>query len=326
MRPLYEPTSGWQKKIRSRCDEARELARLNNLLHSQRLSMREVQSTMRKHLRSWLVTLLIIALGLVLIPAAFLYFRQHAMIYYPRSYPPGFERALPPGTVQLEYTTIAGKQVAFYLPPRSGAKLPARVWLTFSGNASVALDWLEFVAANPNKSDGFLLMDYPGYGRSQGVAAIATTRGSADKAVATLAERLEIPEAELSSRLCVIGLSLGAAAALEFSAGHPIQCAVLIAPFTSMREMAAELFSRPASYLLLENYDNRARLRELAGRELPPRVAIFHGAADTLVPPRMSRELAESAPQVAEFFPVEQANHDTIVGDAMTEIIAWMNH
>ena len=269
--------------------------------------------------------LLLVVLALVLIPAALLFFRQHSMIYYPRTYPPGYQRALPAGTMELDYTTLAGKQLAFYLPPRSGAALPARIWVTFSGNASVALDWLDVVARNPNKEDAFLLVDYPGYGKSAGRASIATTRASADKALSTLAERLGIPEADLSSRLCVMGVSLGAAAALEFAAGHPIQRAVLIAPFTTLREIAAKLFTKPASYLLLESYDNRSRIRELAQRAPAPAIAIFHGTDDTLVPLWMGRELAESAPNVAEFFPVRGANHDTVVGDALDEMIAWMN-
>lgn len=267
---------------------------------------------------------LLVVLALVLIPAALLFFRQHSMIYYPRAYGAAYAGALPPGAIELEYTTLAGKQVAFYLPPRSGA-LPARIWVAFSGNASVALDWLDVVARHPNVTDAFLLVDYPGYGKSEGRAGIASTRASADKAVASLAERIGIPEAELTPRLCVIGLSLGAAAALEFAAGHPIQRAVLIAPFTTLREEAATLFGRPASYLLLENYDNRSRIRELAQRSSPPRIAIFHGTEDTLIPPHMGRELAESAPEVAEFFPVRGANHDTVVGEGLEEILAWMN-
>lgn len=272
------------------------------------------------------MSLFLILLVIVLIPTALLFFRQHSLIYYPRRYAEGFERTLPPRVETLRYTTVVGEQVAFYVAPRSGAAMPARVWVMFSGNASVALDWLYVIERNPNTADAYLLIDYPGYGKSEGVAAIASTRGSADKAVTTLAEKLGVPENELAPRLCVVGVSLGAAAALEFAAGHPIQRAVLIAPFTTLREEAARLFSKPASYLLLENYDNRSRLRELAERESPPRVAIFHGTADTLIPASMGQELAESVPTVAQFFPIERATHDTIVSDAMTEIIAWMNH
>jgi len=258
--------------------------------------------------------------------AAMLFFAQHSLIYHPRPYANGFERVLPPGTIQLEYATAAGKQFAFYLPPHSGAAIPRHVWVAFSGNASVALDWLDLAESYPGDADAFLLIDYPGYGQSGGVASIATTRGSADKAVSVLAERLSIPESELATRLSVLGLSLGAGAALEFAAGHPIQRAVLIAPFTTLREVAATLFSKPASYLLRESYDNRSRLRYLAQQTPAPRVAIFHGTADTLIPARMGEELAQSVPDIAQFFPIKGATHDTIVSDAMPEIIAWMNH
>ena len=283
--------------------------------------MSEAEPRKPARLRSWIVTLLFLALALVLIPAALLFFRQHSLIYYPRKYAPGYERVLPAGAVPLRYTTAAGNQVAFYVPPRSGAALPSRVWVMFTGNASVALDWLDVIAMSRNEGDGFLLIDYPGYGASDGVAAIATTRGSADYAVTVLAEQLRISEAELSARLSVVGLSLGAAAALDFAAGQPIQRAVLIAPFTSLREMAARLFTKPAALLLLENYDNRARIRELAGRESPPRITIFHGTADTLIPPDMGRQLAESAPAIAAFVPIKGATHDTIVSDALPQLI-----
>ena len=283
--------------------------------------MSEAEPRKRTRLRSWIVTLLFLALALVVIPAALLFFRQHSLIYYPRKYAPGYERVLPAGAVPLRYTTLAGNQVAFYVPPRSGAAPPSRVWVMFTGNASVALDWLDVVAMSRNEGDGFLLIDYPGYGASEGVAAIATTRGSADKAVSTLAEHLQISEADLAARLSVVGLSLGAAAALDFAAGHPIQRAVLIAPFTSLRDMAARLFTKPASLLLLENYDNRSRVLELAKREPPPRITIFHGIADTLIPPDMGRQLAESAPVITTFVPVQGANHDTVMSDALPQII-----
>lgn len=269
---------------------------------------------------------IVVYLALIVIAfASLVLLGQHSLIYHPRRYAPGFERLLPPGTLQLEYTTSAGKQLAFYLPPHSGSASPRRVWVAFTGNASVALDWLDLAERCPADDDAFLLIDYPGYGRCEGKASISRTRASADEAVATLAARLNIAAPELDSRLCVLGMSLGSAAALEFAAGHPIQRAVLMAPFTTMREEAATLFSRPLSWLLIENYDNRSRLAELARRNPPPRVAIFHGTMDTLIKPSMGRELAESAPRIAEFFPVEHATHDTIFGSAMDQVVTWMN-
>jgi hypothetical protein len=33
----------------------------------------------------------------------------------------------------------------------------------------------------------------------------------------------------------------------------------------------------------------------------------------------------ELAPRVATFFPIAHATHDTVVSDALPEIVAWMN-
>jgi len=272
-----------------------------------------------------MMRLLLFTALLIAVPATLLFLQQHSMIYYARRYPAGFEERLAPGTVQLPYTTLAGEQMAFYVPPRSGAAVPEQLWVAFSGNASLALDWMFLVDAQPNDNAAFLLVDYPGYGRNAGKAGIATTRASANAALEKLAAHLNVETAVLAPRLSVLGLSLGAAAALEFATGHPIQRAVLIAPFTSLRDMAAKLFTRPAALLLLESYDTRARLRELAQRPTPPRIAIFHGTADTLIPPTMGRELADTFPQMIEFFPIERATHDTVVGDAMEQMLAWMN-
>jgi len=272
----------------------------------------------------FILLLLVTAFLTVSVIAALIFVFQHALIYHPRQYPAGFERLLPRGAVQLRSTTGAGLQVAFYVPPRSRDALPERVWVAFSGNGSVALDWLYFAEQAPNDSDAFLLVDYPGYGLSQGRPDIASTRASADAAVAALAAHLPISAADLEPRLCVLGLSLGCAAGLDFAAGHPVQRIALLAPFTTMRDVAAAHFSRPASWLLREDYDNRARLREILARTPPPRIAIFHGTADTLIPLRMGRELADSAPGQIEFFPIEHATHDTIYGDAIAPLVEWM--
>ena len=126
----------------------------------------------------FILLLLVTAFLTVSVIAALMFILQHALIYHPRQYPAGFERLLPRGAVQLRSTTGAGLQVAFYVPPRSRDALPERVWVAFSGNASVALDWLYFAEQDPNDSDAFLLVDYPGYGLSQGRPDIASNRAS----------------------------------------------------------------------------------------------------------------------------------------------------
>ncbi|MFH0794997.1 MAG: hypothetical protein V2A74_13300, partial [bacterium] len=116
-----------------------------------------------------------VLIGFTLVFAVFLLAYQRHMIYFPRSYDAAYLLSAPKSMAELKFKTSQGEQVAFYLPPHAGGDGPPhRVWLTFGGNASVALDWLEFVENFPGGNAGFLLLDYPGYGKCKGKASART--------------------------------------------------------------------------------------------------------------------------------------------------------
>ena len=185
---------------------------------------------------------------------------QHSLIYLPRPYDESYAHALPSNGSAIEYRLPAGGQTAYYIP--GSEPVPKRLWLAFCGNGSLALDWTTMLRKYPQNGDGFLLIDYPGYGRNAGYATMASTRASAAAALHTLAERLQVEESQL--RLGVIGHSLGAAVALDFAARHRVERIVAIAPFTTLREEGAQVVGGLLSYLLTENYDNQARLSEIS--------------------------------------------------------------
>jgi pimeloyl-ACP methyl ester carboxylesterase len=163
---------------------------------------------------------------IVLAVAAFIHFQQHSLIYHPRPYGPAYAHVLPPNGVEIEYMLPFGKQTAFFIPPPNDS--PKRIWVAFCGNGSLALDWTGLLPGYPPNGDAFLLVDYPGYGRNSGYATIDSTRATAAGALHALADRLHVNEAELT--LCVIGHSLGSAAALDFAVHHPVQRVVIVAP------------------------------------------------------------------------------------------------
>src|SRR5207248_5527958 len=212
-----------------------------------------------------------------------------------------------------DFVTGAGRQSAFYISQRGATQLPDRLWVAFCGNGSVALDWRYFIQDYPNAGDGFLLIDYPGYGKSQGYATIESTRAAADQALRALAERRGVELSQLERRVNVIGHSLGAAIALDFATHHPVQRVVLFSPFTSLREEAATMFGGLASRLLVENYDNRARLKELSRRLPSVRVAIVHGTDDDVIPFRMGQTLASEFPGMVQFFPIRNGDHVSVL-------------
>jgi pimeloyl-ACP methyl ester carboxylesterase len=202
--------------------------------------------------------------------------------------------------------------------------LPKRIWVAFCGNGSLALDWTWLIAQDRQAGDGFLLIDYPGYGKSEGYATIASTRAAADKALDALANHLHVSQGELESRLNLIGHSWGTAVALDFATRHRVQHAILIAVFTTLREEAATMVGKPLSYLVIENYDNRAALRKLTWRSPPPTIDIFHGTDDDIIPIRMSRELAETFPSIVKFHLITGGDHISVIDKAADEILAAM--
>jgi uncharacterized protein len=256
---------------------------------------------------------------------ALIYFKQHSMVYHPRPYGAGYAQALPANGEEISYTLPFGKQTAFYISPRSSGRSPVRLWVAFCGNGSLALDWTTILAGYPNSHDAFLLVDYPGYGKCEGYATIASMRASSDAALTTLTKRLALSEEEMESRLCTIGHSLGSAVAIDFGSRHRVQRVVAIAPFTTLREEAARIISGPLSHLLIESYDNRAGIAEIRKRNPEAKIAIFHGTNDDVIPVRMGRDIAQKFPFI-DFFSVEGANHVTVLSYAHDQIIRWMNN
>ena len=275
--------------------------------------------------RGWTLRLLAAALTAIVALIALVYCSQHAMLYHPRPYDTRYANFLPPDGVELSFRTGAGKQVAFYLPRGLGDQMPKRLWIAFCGNGSLALDWTGLIGHDRQAGDAFLLIDYPGYGKSEGYATIATTRAAADSALEALAKHLHTTTDKLEPLLNVLGHSWGTAVALDFATRHSAQRVVLVAVFTNLREEAALVVGGPLSYLLSENYDNLSCLRELARRSPPPRVEIFHGTKDDIIPVRMSRALAENFPAFVKFHPVAGGDHLSPLFTATKEILAAMN-
>jgi pimeloyl-ACP methyl ester carboxylesterase len=276
-------------------------------------------STVWRQIFGWTKRVAAALLVLICVVVGYLYFRQHAMLYHPRRYPA--ELALPANTTAISYMTRAGQQTAFYVS-RGGTALPDDLIIAFGGNASLALDWTWLISHDEQPGHAYLLVDYPGYGQNSGTASIDTTRATADGALTELCRHLQIDEAVAEARLSTLGHSWGSAVALDFASRHPVRRVVLIAPFTTLREEAALVVGRPLSHLLIENYDNRERLAELARRDPRPKVHIFHGERDDIIPIAMGRELAIAYPGWVNFHLVPRADHISVIAEAQHQIIS----
>jgi pimeloyl-ACP methyl ester carboxylesterase len=226
-----------------------------------------------------------------------LYVFQDALIYHPRRYPTDPARMLPARAEALAFALDADRQHAYWLPgPLAGHEDP--VFFVFGGNATVALDWLDWVDRLQRRRPrlSFLLVEYPGYGSSGGKPSRASMLRAARAARGQLRARLGVAEAALARRTRILAHSIGAGVGLEFAREAGAAEVILVAPFTTLVDMARSVVGWPLCLLARDRWDNAARLRELALSPQRPAVRIYHGTVDDVIPVRMGRALAAPHP------------------------------
>ncbi|HPB31900.1 MAG TPA: alpha/beta hydrolase [Candidatus Sumerlaeota bacterium] len=286
------------------------------------MNMRPLSRQVRKVLVRIMLVIFLSLSGFILAFAGFLFFHQRRMIYFPRRYAPEEERALPQQLEMLTFPASSGVQTAYYLPPANGSLPPEQLWVLFGGNASLALDWFSWLEGLQGLTrQGMLLVEYPGYGHSEGKPTLASIAENTEGAFQALAQHLGVESADLEDDLNVLGHSLGAATALQFASGHPVRRVILLAPFTSLLDMARHTVHWPLHHMLKDRFDNMARLAELASREQPPVVHILHGESDQIIPFEMGRRLADSQPSVTVFHPSAGTDHNDILDYALPVMI-----
>jgi fermentation-respiration switch protein FrsA (DUF1100 family) len=197
--------------------------------------------------------------------------------------------ARPADARQVWLTTPAGPVETWYLPPLSGAGRPAPLILFAHGNGELIDYWP--AAFDPPRRSGHavLLLEYPGYGRSQGRPSEASITAAALAAFDWAASQPEVDAA----RIVGYGRSLGSGAVCALIGRRPLAGLILESPFSSVRSFARR-YGAPG-FLVRDPFDNLSRIRRYHGPLL-----ILHGEHDDIIPPLHGRALAAAAPQ-AEF-------------------------
>jgi len=241
---------------------------------------------------------------------SFLSFQQR-MIYHPRQYNNTYSKKLKK-VLHIVYETDQGSQTAFYYEGQA-LQPPQKLWVLFCGNASLAMDWFDRLLNDySDNSSSFFLLDYPGYGKCEGKASPKNIRQSADIAIETLFRRYASIGFSEQTQINVMGHSLGAAIALDFASRHPCNKIILLAPFTSLYDMAKRLVGVPFCYALTHRLNNHLRLSEISKQKKVPDIYLFHGSNDTVIPVSMGKKLSESFPSFIKYIELPLTDHQTI--------------
>lgn len=144
------------------------------------------------------------------------------------------------------------------------------------GNISI-LQWYVDVAMRANAS--IFIYDYEGYGRSEGNSSIEALNRDSEAAY----DYVTKTEHWKANQIINLGLSLGTGVASELNATRKCAGTILIAPFTNIRRIAAQVLPFLALYpdCLWAEHDLGSR-RFISSKHHP--VLILHGEQDELVP------------------------------------------
>jgi len=152
-----------------------------------------------------------------------------------------------------------------------------------------------------------LIIDYPGYGQSEGTPTETSCYAAGHAAYDWLTQTLGVP----GRRIVLLGGSLGGGIATELATHHPHRALVLIATFTSFPDMAQKTVPwLPGRWLVHNQLDN---LRKIATLRTP--VFIAHGTSDAIIPFRQGKRLFGAANQPKRFFPMPGRRHSEVPSD-----------
>jgi len=231
---------------------------------------------------------------------ALLSFFSDRMIFQPS---PGVD--LEPSELGIEaesafLDTADGVRVHAYFLPGSGE--PRRALLFLHGNAGNASHRLPNAAQLARLGCDVLLLDYRGYGLSEGRPSERGVGLDARAALAHLVEVRGVPE----GRIVLFGRSLGGAVAVELAADRAFAGVVLESTFTNLRDMARRLLGPLGR--LVSGFESSDRI---AGLRAP--LLQFHGDRDEIVPFELGRALFEAAPEPKRFEVIGGAGHNDTV-------------
>jgi pimeloyl-ACP methyl ester carboxylesterase len=243
-----------------------------------------------------------------------LFFFQERLIYFPTK-----TWAATPATVGLPYEevwfeTADGVKLSGWFVPhhqtQDGASDSSRkVILFFHGNAGNISHRLWSLELFHRLGLSTLIIDYRGYGQSQGSPGEQGTYLDAEAAWRYLVADRQIPP----DRIIVFGESLGGAVAAYLAQTHSPQALILFSTFTSVPDMGAQAYPfLPVRLLARVKYDTLARLPEI---HCP--VLLVHSPGDEVVPYSHGQRLFAAANAPKEFLEIRGRHNEGVLVSAM---------
>ena len=234
--------------------------------------------------------------------AGFIYLMQPRLLYYPNV--PSRELTATPATIELDYEAVTlqtddGLRLSAWFIPHPA---PRATLLFFHGNAGNLSHRLESIRLFHDLGLAVFIIDYRGYGQSEGSPGEAGTYRDAAAAWDYLVTKRHIVPQEI----VIFGRSLGAAIAAELASRTRPAALIIESAFTSVPNMAARIYPwLPVRWLSRYHYDTQTALESLT---CP--VLIIHSREDDIIPYAEGEQLFTHAREPKQFLELHGGHSD----------------
>jgi len=231
------------------------------------------------------------------------------LLYYPMRYPQGdWDAQVGTGAQDVWLTTKDRIRLNAWWFPKAQA---AFVTLFLHGNAGNVTHRIDHAHAIRCAGSAILVLDYRGYGKSQGRPTEAGLYLDAEAAYGELIER-----GYTANRIVLQGESLGAAVAAELACRRSCAGLVLESPFASLSRMAGTVLPVVGA-VIAHGFDTDKRITRVKAPLL-----VIHGDADEIVPFSQGQAVFKLANQPKTFWKVSGAHHNNLLYVAGNEYLA----
>ena len=235
------------------------------------------------------------------------YFLQSRMLYLPGV--PGRTLTMTPTDVGMDYqdvfieTTDGVTLHSWFIAGRS-----SQVLLFFHGNAGNISHRLDSIRQFQDLGLSVLIVDYRGYGQSEGRTTERGIYRDADAAWRYLIEDRGL----VASDILIFGRSLGASVAARLAAQHQPLALIVESSFTSVPDIAQDLYPwLPARWLSRLSHATREYVRDV---QCP--ILVVHSRDDEIIPFRHGEAIFASANEPRTLLAIRGTHNDAFLRDA----------
>jgi pimeloyl-ACP methyl ester carboxylesterase len=265
-------------------------------------------------LRAARVVLIVVA-GLIGIMMAF----EDRLIYFPSKYPEGYWEVenIPARAGEFvakiedcNFEASDGVRLhGWYCTPHrksDGSVVPVPAEMTllwFHGNAGNISYRYEMIQAMMQLGVRVFIIDYRGYGKSEGKPTEQGLYLDARAAWDYLVDERKVAP----TGIIIFGKSLGGAPAVDLATQVDPAGLIVQSSFTSAADMAAVVLPFLPAAFLHTKMDSLGKITRVRCPKL-----FIHSQADEVVPYELGRRLYEAAPEPKQFYEVKGASHNSI--------------